>query len=152
MILKRNIFSEVIKNTPLISIDLLVKNHENKILLGKRVNEPAKAFWFVPGSRIFKDERLDNAFSRISKSELGISLTKNKAEFYGLYEHFYINNVFNDTFSTHYVVLAYKIQTENVAQVNDQHEVYQWFKVNELLARDDVHSYTKNYFKKEETI
>ena len=37
-------FKIVINSTPLISIDLLVKNN-NKILLGKRINKPALGFF-----------------------------------------------------------------------------------------------------------
>ena len=54
MFLEKELFSSIIENTPLISIDLVVKNHENKILLGKRINKPAYNSWFVPGGRIYK--------------------------------------------------------------------------------------------------
>ena len=40
---------EVIKNAPLVSIDIIVKNKDGKILLGFRNNEPAKNTWFIPG-------------------------------------------------------------------------------------------------------
>ncbi len=136
----------MIKNTPLISIDLIMKNSDDEILLGKRINEPAKDYWFVPGGRIFKNESLEDAFSRIYQSELGVSSKSEKATFYGLYEHFYQNNVFNDKFDTHYIVLAYQIHLENISKVNDQHTAYCWFKVNGLLAKNNVHQYTKNYF------
>ena len=56
MLLDKDTFSTVIQNTPLISIDLIVENKKGQILLGKRVNEPALGYWFVPGGRIFKDE------------------------------------------------------------------------------------------------
>jgi len=39
-----DIFKVVVQNTPLIAIDLIVCNSENKILLGKRVSQPAKGF------------------------------------------------------------------------------------------------------------
>ena len=55
-------FKTVIKSTPLISLDLIVKNSEDKILLGKRLNRPAKNYCFVPGSRVLKDESLIIAF------------------------------------------------------------------------------------------
>ncbi len=42
---------EVIKNAPLVSIDIIVKNKDGKILLGFRNNEPAKNTWFIPGGR-----------------------------------------------------------------------------------------------------
>ena len=55
-------FREIIKNAPLVSIDLIVKNREGKILLGLRINKPAQNTWFVPGGRIRKDETLDSVF------------------------------------------------------------------------------------------
>ena len=149
--LKTDTFSKVIQNTPLISIDLIVKNNDGKILLGKRINKPAQDFWFVPGGRIYKNETLAKAFRRICNDELGVDFIIDEAKFYGSYEHFYENNVFNDKFSTHYIVLAHQIYLNTVAQVNDQHETYQWFGVNELLDQDDVHQYTKNYFKGKNT-
>jgi len=147
MFLSQELFSELIKNGPLISIDLLVQNSEGKILLGKRVNEPAKDFWFVPGGRIFKDETLDTAFSRTVKEEVGLKLTRDEANFYGLYEHFYDNNVFDDKSSTHYIVLAHKIITNSELKLNNQHAEYKWFGIEELLEHKEVHKYTKNYFR-----
>ena len=38
-------FKIVIKSTPLISIDLIVKK-DNKVLLGKRINKPAQGYFF----------------------------------------------------------------------------------------------------------
>ena len=148
MFLNTQDFSSVIKNTPLISIDLIVKNSEGKVLLGKRVNEPAQGFYFVPGGRIFKDETLDAAFERTVKEELGLTLKKDEANFYGLYEHFYDNNVFNTDFSTHYIVLAHEIIISTLPACNVQHSNYNFFSVAELLERDDVHQHTKEYFLK----
>ncbi|MBU1667547.1 GDP-mannose mannosyl hydrolase [bacterium] len=141
-------FSEIIQNTPLISIDLIVKNSSNQVLLGKRVNEPAKDYWFVPGGRIYKDENLEEAYTRIVQNELSISSNIPQANFHGLYEHFYDNNVFNDGFSTHYIVLAHKLMVSTEIKVNNQHEVYKWFDIDELLNDVQVHNHTKNYFKK----
>ncbi len=146
MFLDKDSFSSIVKNTPLISIDLITCNQEGKILLGKRVNEPAKGFWFVPGGRIFKDETLDEAFTRTVKDELGLSLKKEESSFYGLYEHFYDNNVFDSEHSTHYIVLAHKITVDEELKLNNQHESYRWFVKDELLQSDDVHQYTKDYF------
>ena len=147
--LSKTTFTQIIKNTPLISIDLIIENSEGKILLGKRVNKPAQNDWFVPGGRIFKDEKLDEAFSRTTTSEIGVALKRVKVEFLGLYEHFYADNAFNDEFSTHYIVLAHKFQVnEAEIKLNNQHEAYQWFDIKELLSRDDVNQYTKNYFLK----
>lgn len=147
MFLEKKLFSGIVKNTPLISIDLIIENEEGQFLLGKRVNEPAKDFWFVPGGRIYKDETLDNAFNRILEEEIGLDITREQAVFYGLYEHFYENNVFNTKFGTHYIVLAHKTKVSKMPNVNSQHSTYQWFVKDELLNKIDVHKYTKDYFR-----
>ena len=100
-------FKTVINLAPLISIDLVIKNKEGQVLLGKRNNRPAQGFWFVPGGRVLKDEQLDIAFERLLKTEL--SLDKGEAKFIGVYQHFYADNVTEDDFSKHYIVLAYEI-------------------------------------------
>jgi len=146
MFLEKEAFTTIIKNTPLISMDIIVKNDSNQVLLGKRVNEPAKDFWFVPGGRIFKDESLDNGFSRTIKEELGILISRSEASFYGLYEHFYDENVFDNSFTTHYIVLAHEIKINELPKLNNQHSHYKWFSIEELLDSDDVHKYAKEYF------
>ncbi|MEG1251614.1 MAG: NUDIX domain-containing protein, partial [Citrobacter sp.] len=64
MELPLDIFQTIVQNTPLISIDFIVKNERDEVLLGKRVNKPAKGYWFVPGGRIFKNETIFQAFKR----------------------------------------------------------------------------------------
>lgn len=151
MLLSKEVFSSVVENTPLISIDLIVQNESNQVLLGKRVNEPAFGFWFVPGGRIFKDESLDIAFSRIAQEELNIDIKRSDGMFDTTYEHFYDNNVFNNDFSTHYIVLAHKIKVDYFIAPphNDaeQHSEYKWFNIEELLENNNVHKYTQDYFK-----
>jgi colanic acid biosynthesis protein WcaH len=146
MFLKKDVFSTVIKNTPLISIDLIIENDKGQILLGKRVNEPAFGYWFVPGGRVFKDESLDDTFQRTVKEELNLNIQRKDAIFDKTYEHFYENNVFNDRFSTHYIVLAHRIKIDTLPMVNNQHSDYKWFEVDELLQDKNVHKYTKDYF------
>ena len=62
---------EIIKATPLVSIDLVIRNPTGKVLLGKRINRPAKGYWFVPGGRIIKNETIGHALKRIFKAEVG---------------------------------------------------------------------------------
>ena len=150
MFLNSSTFSNIIESTPLISIDLIVKNDSGQILLGKRVNKPALNSWFVPGGRIYKDETLDDAFARIVKDELGLSVSRDQANFYGLYEHFYSDNVFNDDFNTHYIVLAHEINISDMPDTNNQHSSYKWFNTQELLADENVYKYTKDYFTNKE--
>jgi len=149
MFLDQQTFSTVIESTPLVSIDLIVKNSAGKVLLGERLNRPAKGFWFVPGGRILKDESLVNAFKRLTKEELGIEFVIDEAKLIGPFDHFYQDNVFGDGFSTHYVAIGYSLQlTEDLLDLptDIQHQCYQWLAVDALKSSDIVHENTKKYF------
>ena len=144
--LSEDTFKIIVASTPLISIDLIVRDNQNNILLGKRVNRPAKDYWFVPGGRVLKDESIEQAFNRLLKIELGIE--KSEPTFKGVYQHFYDDNFSEDAFTTHYIVLAYEINYNGKIDClpDVQHNDYQWFSRRSLLNNVDVHKHTKWYF------
>ena len=143
----KDVFKLIVKNTPLISIDFLIKK-ENKYLLGKRINKPAKDYYFTIGGRIFKNETIENAKKRILKDEIGYELKHDKAHFLGVFEHFYDDSVFGDEISTHYINLAYELKINDLKEIlKAQHSEYIWLSKEEILTRDNVHKYVKNYFK-----
>ena len=151
--LDKDTFSTVIETAALISIDLVVKNSEDKILLGQRVNKPAKNSWFVPGGRIYKDESIEQAFQRITKDEIGKAYDISTVKFKGVKQNFYDDNVFIDNFSTHYIVLGFELVIkEELSLGTIQHDKYKWFTQEELLNNKDVYTYVKDYFKKEKGI
>ena len=141
-------FNEVIERSPLISLDFVVRNTQDKVLLGLRSNAPAKGYWFVPGGRILKAEPISMAFKRLMKQELNLSSSAASVRKLGLYEHFYEDSCFDSTIHTHYVVNAYELQL-NEEQLDlplSQHTLYRWFDIDELLADNSVHKHTKWYF------
>ena len=138
-------FETVINSTPLISIDLLVKK-DNKILLGKRINKPAKNSLFSIGGRVYKNETINNAMMRIAKNELNVEL-KLMPRFIGVFEHFYDDSIYQEV-STHYVNLAYEIEIHETCNLpTEQHHEFQWLTIGELLKSKQVHKYVKDYFK-----
>lgn len=154
-LLDRNTFQSVIDNTPLVSIDLIVRNSVGEILLGQRLNRPAQGFWFVPGGRILKNESLADAFKRLTLDELGVEIEIGSARYLGLYEHFYDDSIFTnestgEAVTTHYVVNAFEIVLPNSKETSDlpvkQHGEYRWFIEAELMASDHVHKHSKWYF------
>ena len=147
--LSKETFISIVRNTPLVSIDLIISRDDDSILLGHRLNEPARGFWFVPGGRIYKDETLADAFSRISHDELGLELSLNDAKLKGGYEHFYTENFAQEPeISTHYVVLAYQVKLhDKLTRLPDrQHDDYQWFTRKDIENNPDVHENTRAYF------
>lgn len=144
-------FKSVIQHTPLISLDLIVRNEQGEVLLGKRVNAPAKGYWFVPGGRVRKNETLDDAFVRLVKEELGIEsgITRADAKFLGVFEHFYDDCVFGDDVSTHYVVLAYEFNNVKLEKIlEDQHSELIFINLDNGLINEKTHYFTKQYLSK----
>ena len=142
-------FLDIINSTPLVAIDLIIENRLGQYLLGKRTNRPAQGFWFVPGGRIRKNERLAQAFQRISYSELGNYLHIDEATLLGAYDHLYTDNFAGTAgVSTHYVALGYKLRIgdEFSVHIDDQHSEVKWWSLTDLLQSDDVHQNTKYYF------
>lgn len=141
---------QVVERAPLVSIDLIVRDPRDRVLLGMRNNEPARGFWFTPGGAIRKGERLDAAFTRITQAELGVALTRGSANLHGVYEHHYATNFAGaPNIGTHYVVLAHELAAlKALAQLpTDQHRTWSWMTTQDLLAAPDVHLYVKDYFR-----
>lgn len=141
-------WQEVVERTPLVSMDLILRDAQDRVLLGLRSNAPARNTWFVPGGVIRKGEKLDQAFSRISQDELGLALNRTEAEFLGVHEHHYPDNFAGAPgFGTHYVVLPYEIRLRQaLTPPHEQHREYRWFTSAELLADARVHRNTQDYF------
>lgn len=150
-------FENLVSRMPLVSIDICILK-DRRILLGRRKNSPAKDFYFVPGGRIRKDEKINKAIDRILINEIGykFNIDKNKnTKFLGLYEHFYNDNFLgNSKFGTHYVVLAFLIKFERLKKVSnvnkkfDQHSEYIWHEFEKDAPINlKIHEYTIEYFK-----
>lgn len=141
-------FKTVVENAPLVSIDFIIENRQGHFLLGKRINKPAQGYWFTLGGRIFKDDRIDEAIKRLSRKEFNLEMTREMLLFHGVYEHFYDDSFVDEAVSTHYIVLAYRLKIEDELTLpSEQHSEYRFFPRNEILERDDIHPYTKDYFK-----
>ena len=139
-------FLKIIAATPLVSIDLIVKDRNGRILMGRRKNRPAIRAWFVPGGRIRKGENVDSALTRIGKSELGIHLTRKNGRFLGVFDHIYETNFANvESITTQYVVLAYEYDRDldRKKLPIDQHSDWKW--VCESHS-GEAHKYSAAYF------
>jgi colanic acid biosynthesis protein WcaH len=149
-------YIQAIELTQLVSIDLVVYNTNGDVLVGKRKNEPAKGTWFVPGSRLYKNEKWKDAIQRISLNELGCKVTYDETKLIGIYDHIYPTNFMNkrdvngEFINTHYLCIGLSVLKSdlliNESIFFDQHNDLCWMSPTELIYRDDVHQNTKNYF------
>ena len=142
-------FLSVVRLAPLVSLDLVVLNPRGEVLVGLRTNKPAEGFWFVPGGRIQKDERLDDAFRRLTGEELGHPIGLAEASPLGVYEHLYEDNFAGAPgVSTHYVVIAHRValDLDLAALPGAQHARWKWLAPDALRADATVHPNTRAYF------
>ena len=143
-------FVEIVRDTPLVSVDLVLLRDGREVLLGLRTNRPAQGTWFVPGGRVLKNERRLDALQRVAQRELGIADIHALApEFLGPFEHFYPDCFAGDNgVSTHYVVLAHVVPVPAGYEIpgqDDQHEALRWWPLDEAEAEPAVHRFTRDY-------
>ena len=145
------LFSKIVSFSPLVSVDLVIENNNQEFLLGFRENRPAYGYWFVPGGRIRKNEKIHDTLDRILENEIGVSQEDYEVSFIGVFEHFYPDSVFEKKLeiSTHYVAIAFQVMFagEEGSVINDsQHSELKWFSMEDIIENEDVHYYCKEYF------
>lgn len=146
MILDNKKFKNVIENTPLVSIDILIVFNK-KLLMGKRNNEPLRGSWFTPGGRIFKNEHFQDAFNRIANDELGLNLNYEDFNIMGIWDHFYKESKF-DNVSTHYVNLPHFSIFDECPEIilDKQHSEYDWKPLKNVASNSyRFHKYMQEY-------
>tara|TARA_R110002111_G_scaffold220251_2_gene282746 strand:- start:238 stop:717 length:480 start_codon:yes stop_codon:yes gene_type:complete len=152
--LKAPQYLEAVSLTQIVSIDLIIKK-DDKYLVGKRRNEPARGFYFVPGGRVYKQESLKDGLTRLIREEIGE--TKFEWEFRSIGDHCYKNNFLNakdvngNLVPQHYVCIAVDVLIQKLDEkiFRIQHDDSLWLTKKEILEHCDVHPFTKYYFVKD---
>lgn len=85
---------------------------------------------------------------RLTQAELGVRLPLKAGTFYGVWQHFYDDNFSGEDFSTHYIVLGFRLRVaESDLHLPDaQHGSYRWLTPAQLLAGDNIHDNSRAYF------
>jgi 8-oxo-dGTP diphosphatase len=104
-----SLYDEFRNYFPFSTVDLLVIS-EDKFLLSKRLNQPYKNMWHLPGGMVRKGEKMIDTVKRIGIEELGS--TPKIIKFFGTHESM---SKFRHDISTCYVVSIdmKKIELEN---------------------------------------
>lgn len=144
--LDQETFRTVVASTPLVSIDLVLVCN-NQMLLGLRNNEPLKGKWFTPGGRIAKNERWQDALTRIAKAELGLDIPRCDCTLMGAFDHFYENSAVDEKISTHYMNLPHLCLLDEVPalELDTQHKELRWHDLSAVAIHSDYHEYMNLY-------
>lgn len=137
----REAWDTVVRHVPIVSVDLVVR-HGGGVVLGKRRNEPARGEWFIPGGRVRKHERLEDAVDRVAREELGVPVRIVRR--LGVYEHFYDVADVPDADGKHYVPIGYLVEPAGEDfKPDDQHISIRVF--DPPFDGNDFHPYVAAY-------
>lgn len=142
-IIPRDLYKQILENMAICCVDLVV-HHNGKVLLVYRKEEPAKGEWWVPGGRIFKNERLKDAIKRKVKEETGLDFKDVKS--LGVQEYFSEKAIFEDIKTgTHAVAAIYLVEVDNSeVKIDKTSSDYRWIDKIE----DNLHDYVKEALKR----
>ena len=143
-------FASIVSSAPIVSVDLVIEKNDREFLLGLRENRPARGFWFVPGGRILKNERISQAIGRVMNQEVGLGESDYETRLIGVFEHFYDDSAFDQIAetSTHYVAIGYHISVNQAVEIlkpDSQHSELRWFSIEQIEDSQNVHRYSQDY-------
>ncbi|MBL4889538.1 MAG: NUDIX domain-containing protein [Candidatus Lindowbacteria bacterium] len=117
------LFKNICDSVPLAGVDILVLDPENRVLLLKRNNQPAKGLWWFPGGRILLKETRIQAVRR--KLEEECSLEAETIEECGTFDTIFSEEVGGA--SCHQVSTLYLARVAtNTVVVDNQTLEYRW--------------------------
>jgi len=124
------------ENVPIVCIDGIVKNDFGEYLLVKRLNEPLKDEYWIPGGRLLKNESLEQAIIRKMQEELGI--TVEIVGLIGFFEDFYPEAQVNVRYGLHVISFVFLLSSKNTKDIilDNQSSNFIWLKeLPELLLK-----------------
>jgi len=141
--------NEIIKLLPIASIDCIIKIN-NKFLLLKRKNPPAKHRFTFPGSIIQKKNSINKSIKNILKNELGI-ISKNKPKLFDVKKFFFNINFSDKRDKVEYVSLLFLINLTkeyiNKIKIDKNHSEFILIRKNELLKNKKVLNQVRLFIK-----
>jgi colanic acid biosynthesis protein WcaH len=125
-------------------VDVVVE-HDDRVLVARRENEPARGEYFWPGSRLFKGEALEDAAHRVAREELGLDVEV--VEQLGANAHVWDTSEQSDDVARHTVVVVYRVvptAADPQPTLDDQHSAVRW-----LEGPDPgLHEYVNRYLER----
>lgn len=122
--IKKKLYKKIQEVLPICCVDIVILNKNKEFLLLKRVNEPAKGKWWIPGGRILKGEKLEKAVLRKAKEETGLSVTIKKM--LGVKETIFKEGYFGNSAHTINIIFLAEAKTNKV-KMDFQNSQYKWF-------------------------
>jgi colanic acid biosynthesis protein WcaH len=130
--IREDLYKKIINCLPIVCVDIIIKNSDNKYLLVKRRNNPLKGEWWVVGGRIDHLEKAKKAAKRKLKQEINLNI--DKLSFEGFYEDNFKNNSFENT-PYHTISLIFSCKVDNNQQFFLDKQSSEWMWSDKLPDR-----------------
>ena len=125
-------YNQVLSLVPIVCVDCIVVNDRGEYLLVRRANEPFKSEFWIPGGRVYKNERLINAVHRKMREEIGVEVEIIRNV--GFFEEFLEKTAQDIENGAHTVSIVYLVKPKNLdIKIDGQSSEWAWF--NELPAK-----------------
>lgn len=136
------LYKKILENMPVFCVDVIIVK-DKKVLLVKRRDEPCKGQWWVPGGRVYKNEKTEDAAIRKAKEETGLDVEIVRRV--GFYEIMIKEAAFGVRTGTHNPVVVYllKPKSNQEIHVDETSSNYKWIDHIE----EDLHDYLKKILK-----
>lgn len=124
MFIPKDDYQRILNVLPVLCVDCLIV-HNNKCLLLKRTNEPAKGQYWFPGGRIHKMETIKKAAIRKAREE--VNLNCRFQEIVSVEQSMFEKNGELPT-DVHTVNICCKLVAESISEIalDEQHNCYIW--------------------------
>lgn len=126
-------YIQILKNLPILCVDIIVQNKKGEYLLVKRANKPKKGRWWVIGGRVFKTESLEQAARRKVRQETGQRVKNMRA--IGYFELINGANPFGLSFKYHSISVVFTAVIDDLESVKLDAQSSE-FKFSKKLPKD----------------
>jgi len=139
-----NEYRIILENVPLVCVNVIIPK-DNAVLVVYRLEESAKGEWWIPGGRVYKNEKLGDTAVRIARQEVGLDVTVKKLV--GIYDEMFDKGALPDLKNgVHYasvIFLCEALDDDQEIKLDETSSDYRWIdKIEEGL-----HPYLKRLLK-----
>lgn len=140
MEIPENLYRKIVRNMPIVCVDLLIRDSAGRILLLKRRNQPAQEQWWFPGGRVHMNESFLEAVRRKAIQECGLTLCGDPYSL-GIFELFF------DEGGTKYhsVTNLFAANVDELSRItlDSQSKEFKWVELTEMKSLD-LHKFIYN--------
>lgn len=121
-------YKMILENMPIVCVDGVIINEDNEYLLVRRINEPMKNVFWIPGGRLLKNETLEEGIRRKMKQELDIYVKVEKL--LGFFEEFFERSSNEISSGLHVISFVFLLAIHNQSDIklDDQSSEWKWSK------------------------